>query len=103
MELSQRLNLGKLADLGAAAPDQPGADASLDTMGQVAALIESVAGVEADEVTAESTADSLGIDSLARIELIVRAEEQFGVRIDEETALGFDTIGDLVVYLADNE
>lgn len=100
MELSQRLNLDGLKHLQ---PDaEPATDAPQSTLGQVAALIESVAGVEADEVTAESTPDSLGIDSLSRIELIVRAEEHFGVRIDEETALGFSTVDDLVTYLAEN-
>ncbi|WP_257160065.1 acyl carrier protein [Corynebacterium cystitidis] len=100
MELSQRLNLD---NLGALQPDnEPEADSSLSTLGQVAALIESVAGVNPDEVTPDSTPDSLGLDSLSRIELIVRAEEHFGVRIDEETALNFHTVDDLVTYLAQN-
>lgn len=100
MELSQRLNLEGLAHLQ---PDaKPEVDQSLSTFGQVAALIESITGTEASTVQPESTPDSLGIDSLSKIELIVRAEEHFGVRIDEETALGFITVNDLVTYLAEN-
>lgn len=99
MELSQRINI--------TLPDESSEkDAQVqpsDPLERVAQLIEEVTGVDAEKVTEDATPEALGIDSLARIELVVRAEEAFGVRIEAADAEGFETIGDYVAYLADHE
>ncbi|WIM67046.1 acyl carrier protein [Corynebacterium breve] len=94
MELSQRLNFEL--------PEEPATPPASNTIGRVAQLIEDITGIDAETVTADSTRASLGIDSLSMIEIIVRAEDTFNVRIDDEAAENFVTVDDIVTYLAEN-
>ena len=43
--------------------------------------------------------DGFGIDSLAMIDLAVAAEDEFGVRIPDEAAERFETVGDVVDFI----
>ena len=98
MELSQRLDLGKLG-LDATTSDEP-TPLEGDTMAQLAGLLVQVGAIDdADEVKGTDTLDSLGVDSLTRIELAVRAEEQFGVQIDEELWNSWATLSDAAAHL----
>ena len=106
MELSQRLDLAKLGlDTSADdTPDDVGISAEGDTLAQLASLLQKVGAVEdAEEVGADDTLDSLGVDSLTRIELAVRAEEHFGVRVSEEDVRPSSTLGELAEYFATND
>lgn len=96
MELSQRLNITLPQGTGL---DDDTPDTNADELEQ---LIADVAGVDAEAISPESTPSSLGIDSLTLIEIVVRAEEAFGVRIEEEDAREFRTVGDFSAYLADH-
>lgn len=101
MELSQRLDLGKLG-LDTTTSDEP-APLEGDTMAQLAGLLVQVGAVEdADEISGTDTLDSLGVDSLTRIELAVRVEEQFGVQIDEELWNSWATLSDAAAHLDQN-
>lgn len=40
------------------------------------------------------------VDSLAMIDLVVAAEDAFGVRIPDEDAERFQTVGDLVAFIS---
>nr|VDG63161.1 acyl carrier protein [Streptococcus thermophilus] len=93
MELSQRLDLGKLGlD---ATPSKETAPLEGDALAQLAGLLVQVGAIDdADEVKGTDTLDSLGVDSLTRIELAVRAEEHFGVQIDEELWSNWATLND---------
>jgi len=109
MELSQRLDLAKLGlDPDLVPDDAENADKTVaaegSTMAQLASLFAKVGAVEdADEVGADDTLDSLGVDSLTRIELAVRAEEHFGVRVSEEDVSPSSTLGELAEYFATND
>ncbi|MDR7329853.1 acyl carrier protein [Corynebacterium guangdongense] len=74
-------------------------DAPTTTAGRLAKLIEKVAGVEAQAVTEDRRLADLGVDSLDRIEMTVRAEEEFGRRIDEEDVNEWETVADVVAFL----
>ena len=43
-------------------------------------------GVDESELTPDRTLESLGIDSLARLELLFELEEAFGVRLHNDAA-----------------
>jgi len=43
--------------------------------------------------------EDLGLDSFAALELIFELEDQVGVRIPQETAVSFQTVGDVVTYV----
>lgn len=66
----------------------------------LAEILEEVAGVSRAEVTADSTfADDLHVDSMSMVEVVVAAEDKFGVRIVDDDVPGFKTVGDAVGYL----
>jgi len=57
-------------------------------------------GVDADEVTLESSfIDDLGADSLDIVELIMALEEEFDMEIPDEEAEKVTTVGDVVNYI----
>jgi acyl carrier protein len=57
-------------------------------------------GVPEDEITADSTfVQDLGADSLDAVEIVMIAEEEFGIEVDEEQAETLATFGDLCAYI----
>jgi acyl carrier protein len=66
----------------------------------LAAIVEEIAGVPADDVQPdkEFIAD-LDVDSLSMVEIVVAAEEKFGVRIPDNDVKNLKTVGDAVDYI----
>lgn len=56
-------------------------------------------GVEAAELTAETTFESLGADSLDLMEMVMSFEEAFEVEIETESVSDLTTIGSVVTYI----
>ena len=66
----------------------------------LAEIVEEVAGVAQDDVTAEkSFVDDLDIDSLSMVEIAVQTEDKYGVKIPDEDLAGLRTVGDVVSYI----
>ena len=68
--------------------------ATIDT---ITNILQENLDIDPSTVTAESTFDSLGIDSLDRVELICDLEEACEVDFGEPE--GLNTVGDLVAYI----
>ena len=66
----------------------------------LATIVEEVAGVPADDVQMdkEFVAD-LDVDSLSMVEIVVAAEEKFGVRIPDDEVKNLKTVGDAVNFI----
>jgi len=74
--------------------------ATLDTLAELAEIVNEVAGVDAADVALEkSFVDDLDIDSLSMVEIVVAAEEKFGVRIPDEEVKNLKTVGDAVSFI----
>ena len=74
------------------------------TFDKVRDIVVEQLGVEADEVTLESTfIDDLGADSLDIVELIMAFEEEFGIEIPDEAAEKIKTVKDVVTYIDQNK
>ena len=57
--------------------------------------------VDAEKITAGAgIIDDLGADSLDLVEIVMIAEEEFGIAIDDEKAETVKTVGDLVDVIA---
>jgi len=66
----------------------------------LAEIVNEVAGVPVDDVQLEkSFVDDLDIDSLSMVEVVVAAEEKFGVKIPDDDVKGLRTVGDAVSYI----
>ena len=76
----------------------------MSTFEKVRDIVVEQLGVEADEVTIESTfIDDLGADSLDIVELIMAFEEEFGIEIPDEAAEKIKTVQDVVSYIDQNK
>ena len=66
----------------------------------LAEILEEVAGVPADDVQPdkEFVAD-LDVDSLSMVEIVVAAEEKFGVSIPDDEVKNLKTVGDAVAFI----
>ena len=73
------------------------------TFEKVRDIIVEQLGVEADEVSIDSTfIDDLGADSLDIVELIMAFEEEFNIEIPDEAAEKIKTVQDVVTYIDQN-
>lgn len=67
---------------------------------KVKEIIADQMGVSADDIKTETRLkEDLQADSLDVVELVMAAEETFGVEIEEEAVLGMATVGDVVAYI----
>ena len=53
--------------------------------------------LDVSEITPDSTFESLGIDSLDIVELLMNVEEEFGVSIEPDPSIA--TVGDLIAKI----
>ena len=66
----------------------------------LAEILNEVAGVDGAAVSPEKTfLDDLDVDSLSMVEVVVAAEEKFGVRTPDDDVKGLKTVGDAVAYI----
>ena len=72
-------------------PDEP--------LAGLAEILGSIAGVRPADVTADALFADLGVDSLALVEVVVAAEDRFGLIIDDDHWSQFRTVGDAVRYI----
>ena len=66
---------------------------------RILALVAEQLGVEREKVTLDSTLESLGVDSLDAVDLIMATESQFGVHIPDEESPNLDTPRKMIAYL----
>jgi len=67
----------------------------------LAEILEEVAGVNPGDVAeSKSFTDDLDVDSLSMVEVVVAAEEKFGVKIPDDEMQNLKTVGDAVSYIA---
>ena len=73
------------------------------TFEKVRDIVVEQLGVEADEVSIDSTfIDDLGADSLDNVELIMAFEEEFNIEIPDVAAAKIKTVQDVVTYIDQN-
>ena len=57
--------------------------------------------LDPSEITPDSTFESLGIDSLDVVDLVMSLEEEFDTEIPDEEVENIKTVGDIVKYIED--
>ncbi|KUL32199.1 acyl carrier protein [Streptomyces regalis] len=74
-----------------------------EVLSGLATIVNEIAGVAPDEVLPDrSFADDLDVDSLSMVEVVVAAEERFGVTIPDEAAGRMKTVSDAIDYILAN-
>ena len=70
----------------------------------LAGIVNEVAGVPVDDVQpGKSFVDDLDIDSLSMVEVVMAAEDKWGVKIPDEEVKNLKTVGDAVAYIDANK
>lgn len=70
-----------------------------DTRVKVIELIAQQLDRKPEAVTDQDTFDSLGADSLDRVEIVMKLEEHFNIEIDDAEAEKIKTVDELVGYI----
>jgi acyl carrier protein len=69
----------------------------------LAAIVNEVAGVPVEDIQADkSFVDDLDVDSLSMVEVVMAAEDKWGVKIPDEEVKNLKTVGDAVAYIEAN-
>ena len=67
---------------------------------ELAVILNEVAGVDQSKVSSEkSFLDDLEVDSLSMVEVVMTAEDKFGVKIPDEEVKNLKTVGDAVNFI----
>ena len=70
----------------------------MDVMQTIKDILQENLEIDQETVTADSTLDDLGIDSLSMLLLSLAAEHKFNMQFDSTTA-PFETVGDVCDYI----
>ena len=66
----------------------------------LAEIVNEIAGIPVEDVQLDkSFTDDLDVDSLSMVEVVVAAEEKFGVKIPDDEVPNLKTVGDAVSYI----
>lgn len=76
------------------------ADSKDEILAGLAEIVNEVAGIETEDVQLDkSFTEDLDVDSLTMVEVVVAAEEKFGVKIPDDEVKNLSTVGDAVDYI----
>ena len=74
--------------------------AQADVLAGLKEIIEEVAGIPAASIEmGKNFTEDLEVDSLSMVEVVVAAEERFGVKIPDEAVTDLVTVGDAVNFI----
>lgn len=66
---------------------------------KVADIASDVLGINADEITEETTFDDLDADSLDRLQLVTAMEDEFDIEIDDEKLEAINSVAEAIVAI----
>ncbi|MCC8196419.1 MAG: acyl carrier protein [Ruminococcus sp.] len=69
---------------------------------KIVAIIADQLDMEVSDITADSTFENLGADSLDVVDVIMTLEDEFDMEIPDEAIEGMKTVGKLVKFVEDN-
>jgi acyl carrier protein len=70
----------------------------------LAEIVNEVAGIPAEDIQMDkSFTDDLDVDSLSMVEVVVAAEEKFGVKIPDDEVKNLKTVGDAVAFIEQSQ
>jgi len=69
---------------------------------KVVSIIAEQCGVDAGSISEDATLDTIGADSLDRVEIVITLEETFNVEIGDEAADQITTVGGYIDYIMEH-
>ena len=71
----------------------------LDTFTRLVPLLDGASAADTDDITRDAKLRDLAIDSLSMIELVVKIEDEFKVRREENTVREWSTVADIISHI----
>lgn len=68
-------------------------------LNKIKSIVADKLSINASDITADTTLEDLGADSLDVVEVIMALEDEFDIEISDEVAENISTVGDLVDYI----
>lgn len=71
---------------------------------QIKKILVETMDIEEEKITLDAKLkDDLNLDSLDSVELIMSAEEEFGIEIPDEDVMNFKTVNDIINYIEEHK
>ena len=70
-----------------------------DTASKIIAIIADQLTIKKEDVSEDASMESLGADSLDRVEIVMKIEEEFGIEINDEDADNLVTVKQAIDYI----
>ena len=71
---------------------------------QIKEILEDTMDIDESKITLDAKLkEDLELDSLDSVELIMSAEEEFGIEIPDEDVMNFKTVNDIVNYIEEHK
>lgn len=70
-----------------------------ETADKIVKLVAEQLSIKPEQINEQSTMESLGADSLDRVEIVMNIEEMFSIEINDEEAEKLQTIGQAIDYV----
>ena len=71
---------------------------------QIKEILKDTMDIDESKITLDAKLkEDLEIDSLDSVELIMSAEEEFGIEIPDEDVMNFKTVNDIVNYIEEHK
>ncbi len=64
-----------------------------------ALIIEQLSMIDPDDIKMETSFDSMDVDSIDAVEIIMAIEDEFEIEIPDDVAEDFSSIADIIQYL----
>lgn len=71
---------------------------------QIKEILKDTMDIDESKITLDAKLkEDLELDSLDSVELIMSAEEEFGIKIPDEDVMNFKTVNDIVNYIEEHK
>jgi len=71
---------------------------------QIKEILKDIMDIDESKITLDAKLkEDLELDSLDSVELIMSAEEEFGIEIPDEDVMNFKTVNDIVNYIEEHK
>lgn len=71
---------------------------------QIKEILKDTMDIDESKITLDAKLkENLELDSLDSVELIMSAEEEFGIEIPDEDVMNFKTVNDIVTYIEEHK
>lgn len=71
---------------------------------QIKEILKDTMDIDESKITLDAKLkEDLELDSLDSVELIISAEEEFGIEIPDEDVMNFKTVNDIVNYIEEHK